>query len=447
MVTAECLDKAEQYFLKESMRRTQIELDKGNLIPLRPAKDADGTICLSSRAIKGFKLGYNVDRLPILTYKDPLAYLWMKHIHEEAHTGVLRTVAKSRRKYWIIQGGRISRKVRRECYTCRTLDKELSGQLMAPLPDFRLQPSPVFNVTSMDLFGPLMIRDSVKKRTQMKVWGVIFTCASTRALHLDITESYSTDSILQTIRKFVTIRGYPNEMISDQGSQLRAASSDLTKEWNWSAVSDWATNNKMKWTVVPAEGQHQNGLSESMVKSTKRSILHMIGGNVLTFSELQLAFYEITNVINSRPIGVIPESDPSCPTPITPNDILLGRSSNEVPGGPFNTKPSTTKRFRFVQELVDDWWQKWHDLVLPSLVPSYKWTHSQRNLQVDDVCLIRYKGLRSKYRLGRVTAVKQGEDNRVRSVTLQYRLPDEKVFRTVERSVHGVSVIVPVEEQ
>ena len=84
------------------MRRTQIEFDKGILVPLRPAKDADGIICLSSRAIKGFKLGYNVDRLPILTYKDPLAYLWIKHIHEEAHTGVLRTVAKSRRKYWII---------------------------------------------------------------------------------------------------------------------------------------------------------------------------------------------------------------------------------------------------------------------------------------------------------------------------------------------------------
>ena len=130
----------------------------------------------------------------------------MKHVHEEDHTGVTKTLAKSRSKYWIIRGGRLSRKIRRECYRCRILDKEIIGQLMGPLPESRLTQALVFNVTSMDLFGPLSIKDTVKKRVQMKVWGVIFTCAATRAISLDVTESYSTDSILQTIRKFVTIR-------------------------------------------------------------------------------------------------------------------------------------------------------------------------------------------------------------------------------------------------
>ena len=157
---------------------------------------------------------------------------------------------------------------------------------MAPLPECRLAEAPTFNVTSMDLTGPLTVRDTVKKRTEMKVWGVIFTCAATRAIYLDITDSYSTDSILQAIRKFVSIRGCPSEFISDQGSQLRAAYKDLTKEWNWSEVSDWAANSKIKWTVVPAEGQYQNGLSKSMIKCTKRTIIRMIGECVLTFSEL-----------------------------------------------------------------------------------------------------------------------------------------------------------------
>jgi hypothetical protein len=30
---------------------------------------------------------------------------------------------------------------------------------------------------------------------------------------------------------------------------------------------------------------------------------------------------------------------------------------------------------------------------------------------------------------------------------LQYKLPNEKVFRTVDRPIQGVSVIVPIEEQ
>ena len=362
----------------------------------------------------------------------------MKHVHAKDHTGITRTLAKSRRKFWIICGGRLSRKIRKECYTCRTLDKEMAGQLMAPLPDFRLAPSPVFDVTSMDLTGPHIIRDAVKKRTTMKVWGVIFTCASTGAVYLDVTESYSTDSILQTIEKFVSNRGFPSEMISDQGSQLRSAASDITKDWNWSVVSGWASVNRMKWTIVPGEGQHQNGLSESMIKCTKRSILHMIGENNLTFSELQLAFYKIANIINSRPIGVITNSDPDCPTPITPDDLLLGLASNEAPSCPFEPEVSIAKRYRFMQELVDDWWKKWHDLVLPSLVPSYKWTSTQRNVQVGDICLIRYKGMRSKYRLGQVITANAGQDDLVRSVTLHYCLPEEKTFRTVTPSVHGM---------
>ena len=135
----------------------------------------------------------------------------------------------------------------------------------------------------------------------MKVWGFIANCAATRAIHIDLTDSYSTDSILQTLRKFVCIRGCPAEILSDQGSQMKAAAKDITKEWDWSIVSSWANANKIKWTLTPAEGQHQNGLSESLVKTTKRSIQHVIGESVLTFSELQLAFYEISNIINTRP--------------------------------------------------------------------------------------------------------------------------------------------------
>lgn len=78
-------------------------------------------------------------------------------------------------------------------------------------------------MTSMDLFGPIEIKDTVKQRTRKKVWGVIFDCAATRAVHLDLTEDYSTDSILQTIRRFVALRGCPSEIQSDQGSQLIAA--------------------------------------------------------------------------------------------------------------------------------------------------------------------------------------------------------------------------------
>ena len=451
VLSVKCVEQAEVYWLKQSMHRTRELLNKGHLKSLRPREDENGVIVMSSRAVKGFKLNYNRDTFPILCPNDPLSLLWMREVHCEEHSGVVKSLAKSRRRFWIVRGRRLAEKVRNSCYQCRLLDRQMAEQQMSPLPDCRLTVAPVFNVTSVDLFGPLEIKDTVKKRTSMKVWGFIATCAGTRAIHIDVTDSYSTDSILQVIRRFVCIRGSPSQIISDQGSQLKAASKDaaaLMKDWNWSTVSDWAQSHNIDWKFVPAEGQHQNGLSESLIKSVKRSIEHVIGQNTLSFSEMQLMFFEIANVINSRPIGTVPGNDPECPTPLTPNDLLLGRSSNEVPNGPFELNPTLARRFQFVQALIDDWWQRWYQSVLPSLVPSYKWRQKHRNVQLNDICLIQYKSkVRSAYRLGRVTQVHKSDDGLVRKVTLEYRLPKEKTFRTVQRAVQGIAVIVPAEEQ
>ena len=68
-------------------------------------------------------------------------------------------------------------------------------------------------------------------------------------------------------------------------------------------------------------------------------------------------------------------------------------------------------------------------------------------MKIGDICLIRYKGIRSTYRLGRVIEVRQGQDGLVRSVRLQYKLPNESSFRHVDRAVQGIAVIVPIEEQ
>ena len=339
--------------------------------------------------------------------------------------------------------------LRRSCYRCRIIDKKLAEQKMAPLPDCRLLPAPAFNVTSLDLFGPLTVRDTVKKRTHMKVWGTIFTCAVTRAVYIDVTEGYSTGDILLTLRRFILTRIKPSEFISDQGSQLIKASKEvasLTKDWNWTTIAEWASNSNIHWKFVPAEGQHMNGLSESLIRSVKRSIQHVIGNNILSCQELQTAFFEIANILNSRPIG-IKSSDPEYPQALTPNDLLIGASNNETPLGPFNDKVSNKMRVRMIEDIVDKWWSRWYDSVLPTLVPSYKWLQRHRSCKINDICLIRYKSLRSTYRLGRIKDIHRGTDGLVRRVTLEYKLPNEKKFRRVDRAIHGIAVIVPVEEQ
>ena len=121
--------------------------------------------------------------------------------------------------------------------------------------------SPTFQDISVDLIGPVEIRGTVNKRSRKKVWGLVITCLATQAVHLDITDDYSMESVLTTLRRFIATRGSPRSIFSDKGTQLKAAAKEL---------ESWATENKIQWDFAPAEDQHQSGVTESLVKSIKR---------------------------------------------------------------------------------------------------------------------------------------------------------------------------------
>ena len=60
-----------------------------------------------------------------------------------------------------------------------------------------------------------------------KHYGVIFACMNTRAVHLELVLGYSTMECIQLLRRFFVIRGYPHEMLSDNGSQLVGTEREL----------------------------------------------------------------------------------------------------------------------------------------------------------------------------------------------------------------------------
>lgn len=109
---------------------------------------------------------------------------------------------------------------------------------MALLPEQRLKPA--FLNTSLDLFGPLMIRDTMKRRIRAKIHGVIFTYLASRAVHLDLMEIYDTQSFFRTFRRFVSLQGYPHTVHSNMGTQIMAASKEIRKmtaKWNINQIS------------------------------------------------------------------------------------------------------------------------------------------------------------------------------------------------------------------
>ena len=124
-----------------------------------------------------------------------------------------------------------------------------------------------------------------------------------------------------------------------------------------------------------------------MVKSVKRALETAVGCQILSFSQLQTVSFESAHLVNTRPIGEHP-MDPDDGAYLSPNDLLLGRSSNAIPQGPFrNVKIS--RMFFFLQEIVSNFWKKWTRDYFPSLIIQQKWHTAQRNVSVDDVVLVR----------------------------------------------------------
>ena len=414
----------------------------------------DGIITVGIRISNWLKENWDTNALIVLPMNSLLTKLIVSSIHSSNHDGIDATVAKVRRKYWVPSLYKLAKYVRKMCIKCRILDKKLCEQEMGKLPLERLKPSPPFYYTGLDLFGPIYVKDTVKKRVRMKVYGVIFNCLTTRGIYLDITCGYDAENFMMVLRRFISIHGCPYQIFSDPGSQLLAAGKKISEDVeniDDRTVKKFGLKHGLNWTVnKSADAPWQNGCTERLIRSVKRCILSTIGENVLTFPELQTVYFECANLLNGRPIG-IKNSDHEY---FCPNDMLIGRSSIDVPIGKFENWTSIKKRFQYIQSIIENFWKRWQTHYFPALILQPKWHVDTRNLCIGDIVLVQdSKALRGKWKLAEVHSVKENEDGKVRDVVLRYKVQNDSENYTgskdvlINRSVHRLVLIIPVDER
>ena len=350
------------------------------------------------------------------------------------------------------------KRIVRSCVLCKIKRKRRETQVMGNLPIERLKPSPPFTSTGVDYFGPFTIKGEVQKRTRGKCFGIIFTCLVSRAVHIDLSPNYSTDGFLQVLRRFSSIRGWPSKIFSDQGSQLVAASKELqalVKDLDKETIRRFGAQNNCEWSFCPADAPWQNGATEALIKTAKRNLCTAVGAQILSYSELQTVFAEITQLMNQRPIGVHP-NDPEDGTYLSPNDLLLGRATSQIPQGPFLERTSYRHRFDFLQSIVKCFWRRWSRDVFPQLVVRRKWHVAKRNVQVGDVVLVQdNNAVRGQWQMGIVKETYPGNDGRVRNVKVGCKdfpvaepadVYRGSKFTIVDRTVHRLIVLIAIDD-
>ena len=106
------------------------------------------------------------------------------------HDGTPATLAAVRENYWIVKGRSLVRKVIRRCTVSRRYDaKSFSSPVLPDLPAERISTEAAFSNTGIDFAGPLYVRGTGS--TKDKVCICLFTCASSRAIHLELTRELS----------------------------------------------------------------------------------------------------------------------------------------------------------------------------------------------------------------------------------------------------------------
>ena len=131
--------------------------------------------------------------------------------------------------------------------------KRRDQQIMTPLPEARLLTSlRCFAHCGVDFAGPFVV--TLTRKATAKRYLCLFTCASTRAVHLEVAYSLDTASFLNAFSRMVARRGKPEVMISDNGTNFTSAERELRQlvsTLDQTRIKEQATNDGVQWRLTP----------------------------------------------------------------------------------------------------------------------------------------------------------------------------------------------------
>ena len=405
----------------EKRMKTRVVKKSNPIYKLNPVI-VNGLLCVGGR----------LSRAPIQEEsKHPVILLKRHHVVDlivryyhliSGHSGKEHVLSLIREKLWIVKARVTVRNVINNCFDCKRRQTPVGVQKMADLPADRVTPQkPPFSFIGVDCFGPFLVK---RGRSQVKRYGVLYTCLVTRAVHIEVAYSMDTDSFINSMRRFIARRGTPELMRSDNGTNFVGGNKELSSaisQWNVQQIHGFFLQKHIKWIFNPPSGSHHGGIWERCIRTVRKVFNAVLKEQALDDEGLSTLTCEVEAIVNSRPITKSSD-DPSDCEALTPNHLLLLRSGPCLPPGSFSKEDShSRRRWRQVQYLAEVFWRRWIREYLPQLQARQKWVNPSRSFAVGDIVLVVDERCpRSSWPLGRIVNVQEiRHDGLVRSVTLK----------------------------
>ena len=208
----------------------------------------------------------------LLPRHEHFTHMLINEVHVRLiHAGVAHTSAQIREEYSIPQGRTKVRKVLSQCLICRRYEgSSFQPPRIPPWPRERVSSSDPFQFVGLDYLGPINVREGSELK---KMWVCLFTCLTVRAIHLKWVTDLTAVQFLSCLRRFVSRRGRPELIISDNAPQFKLTSSALNKQWKQvfydKDVLNYVTMSGIRWSFTTALAPWQWGFYERLVGMVK----------------------------------------------------------------------------------------------------------------------------------------------------------------------------------
>lgn len=388
---------------------------KHNLTNLNLFIDNDKILRIGGRLNNSSEFTFDKKHPMLISSTHWFSVLLFRHEHKQLkHAGPQALLYHVRDLYWPVGGRNLARQVVNKCVTCRRFRGKTLNPIMGNLPKERITPSFPFQVCGVDYAGPVMVLNRKGRGSKLtKGYISLFICFLTRCLHLELVSDLSTDAYLLALKRFMSRRGKPSEIFSDNGRNFVGLMNDFTKFLtNCSAeIIEYATSQTIKFKFIPPYASHFGGLWEAGVKSCKHHLLRSLGNAHLTFEEMSTALTQIEAILNSRPLSPM-SADPQDYLPLSPAHFLIGRPLTSPACTDLTEVPTLRlNQYQRVEQIRQHFWIRWAKEYVSEMQTRRKWKENKADLKPNTLVVIKEdNSIPLKWSLGRVITTVPGKD-------------------------------------
>ncbi|XP_066599958.1 uncharacterized protein [Prorops nasuta] len=358
---------------------------RSKLLSLQPVIDSQGVLRIGGR-LRNAEIPEQMKHPIILPDCHTTATLIRQTHLDTLHGGLQLTLSTLRQKFWVMNARNLVKSCVHKCITCVRKRAKHGSQLMGSLPAARVSRSFTFEHTGVDYAGPFLVKlHHGRNAKSIKCYVAVFVCLSTRAVHLELVSRLDTEAFLAKLSRFISRRGKPAFMYSDNGLNFQGADAELKRAYQCAleAARTQTTDSlsEIEWKFIPVATPHWGGLWESAVKSMKHHLKRSIGVFVPNFEEMTTLLTKIEACLNSRPISRL-HDDP--------------------------------------ESITETFWKKWSSEYLHTLQNRPKWQNTNSEFGEGDLVLIKVPNNPPRmWTLGRILKLVPGVDGAARVAILK----------------------------